>query len=242
MSLIKQDGLAFKILNGEVYCNSTEIAKEFGKAPSFVMRKIRDAVANLEKLDDAKMHRPIRKYFIDSSYINSQNKTMPRYDLTYLGFQLIALAFTGDKAFNNRLRFINAFEQLLRGVAVNKEKAELYTKDLVHIELREEGKKVRSKLTDAIRDYLLPQRVAENKETSQFVERYITSYTAHIVYKKLNMLPQKGLKVNRDAFTAVEKVRVMDLEDKVADMIISKAKEGIHYKEVYKQIKKELEA
>jgi len=237
MSLVKQDDLVFKILNGDVYCNSSEIAKEFDKSHPSVLKKIR---LEIERFHESNLTSEIKEHFIDSSYINSRGKEYKRFDLTYLGFQMIALQYSGKKAFDNRYRFINAFKKLLAEVAKNKQLAREYTKDLVHIELREEGKKARNKLTDTIRDYLLPQRISENKESSQFVSRYATSYTTHIVYKKLKMLPLKGLKVNRDAFSVIEKVRVMDMEDNIADLIKKYADEGKHYKEIYTIIKTEL--
>ncbi len=194
-----------------IYCDSIELAKELNKSHAFILKKIDEEISFLDGVNDYKTD----EFYTDNSYVNANNKKLKRYSLTYKGY----IAISCPLSFDVRLQVVNDFNKEL---------------------IREEGKKARHKLTDAIQDHLLPQRIKENKETSQFVERYITSYTTHIVYKKLNMLPAKGLKVNRDAFTAVEKVRVMDLEDRISELIVKYAESGMNYKDVYQKIKNEV--
>ncbi len=231
----KQDGFIFNVVNGEVYANSNEIAKQFGKRHDDVIKKIDNEI---ERFHSAKLRNAIDDFFRVSDYINSNNRSFRRYDLTFKGFQQIVLSYTGDKAFENRVNFINAFETLLKTVHDNQLQAQLNLKSDVWLDIRTEAKLERTKFTDALSEVFMPQRVKEGKETDQFLSRYIKNFTDNIIYKKLGIKTTIGVKVNRDIFTATQIVKVGIIEEQISELIYKYQDE--YYKDIYKIIKAEL--
>jgi Rha family phage regulatory protein len=53
-----------------------------------------------------------RRNFTPSSYVNDQNKPQPMYQITRDGFMLVAMGFTGKKATEFKIRFIEAFNAM----------------------------------------------------------------------------------------------------------------------------------
>lgn len=99
-------------------------------------------------------------------------------------------------------------------------------------------KVTRRLLTDAIKAYIVPMREAEGKESSRFECNQISNYTRYVVYKKLGIDIQTGVKVNRDAFSIQQNLEIEKLERIVAGMIFILSSEGKHYTEIYAEIKK----
>jgi len=231
----KQDGFIFNVINGNVYCNSNELAKKFKKRHDKVLEKIDKEIKRFISLSKGKQ---IDDFFRESSYVDAGNRTYRRFDLTFKGFQMIALTYNDKDAFENRLDFINAFETLLKKIAENKLQAQLNLKSDIWLEVRTEAKLTRTKFTDALNEVFMPQRVEEKKETAQFLERYISNFTNHIIYKKLNIVTPTGVKVNRDSFDIKTVIKVELLEEEVSKLIY-KYKDR-YYKDIYKDIKEEL--
>ena len=50
--------------------------------------------------------------FRQSSYFNLQGKEQPCYEMTKDGFTLLAMGFTGKKAIEFKINYINAFNQM----------------------------------------------------------------------------------------------------------------------------------
>lgn len=51
-------------------------------------------------------------YFVESSYVDSTGRTLPMYIVTEEGFALLAMGFTGQKALEFQIRFLNEFKRL----------------------------------------------------------------------------------------------------------------------------------
>ena len=74
-----------------------------------------DVLRDIDKLACSQEFR--ERNFALSSYLTSQNKEMPMYEITKDGFSFLAMGFTGEKAGEFKEKFINEFnkrEQLLR--------------------------------------------------------------------------------------------------------------------------------
>jgi len=213
--------------------HSTDIAKMFGKRHIDVVRMIEKTSISLCKITQSDS-----QYFKDSSYINARGKDYKRFELTRKGFDLIALSFTGEKALQFKLWYIDEFHKKTDIIKEHKQIAYEHNENPVWLEFRKQGKEIRTKFTDAINDYLLPQRVAENKETSQFVSRYISSYSK-LIYKVLNVTLPKGAEP-RDTLDMRTLFKIEEMEIKVSNMIIGLASQDIHYKEIYQEIKSAL--
>jgi len=223
-----------KITKRGATVKSDDVAKVFGKTHFNVLKLIDKHIASLFQMEYSEMQ--ISQYFIKDNYINSRGKLYRRFQLTRKGFDLVALSLTGKEAFQYKVWYIDEFFKKSDIIQKNKQIAYENSENPIWLEFREQGKAIRTKLTDAINDYLLPQRVEENKETSQFVARYITSYTK-LIYKVLDIDTPI---VDRDTMDLRLLFKIEQLEERVANLIEEYANEGIHYKDIYKRIKKEL--
>ena len=83
--------------NGQVFASSLDIANVFEKPHDEVLRKIRTF-----------SERGLRN-FTESSYLNAQNKQQPMFEMNRDGFAFLAMGFTGKKAEDWKLDFIDAF-------------------------------------------------------------------------------------------------------------------------------------
>lgn len=95
---------------------SLDIAETFGKEHKRVLQDIRE----LECSEDFGRHN-----FVQSSYVNCQNKKQPMYYVTRDGFTLLAMGYTGEKAMKFKegyIRQFNAMEKLLIGKIKEREK------------------------------------------------------------------------------------------------------------------------
>jgi len=95
---------------------------------------------------------------------------------------------------------------------------------------------INTKLKKVIRDKMTVVRLKEGRMNDG---KYYASITK-LLYKKLGIDLPKGANP-RDVLDKRSLVRLEDLEDEVADYIEKCAKDGMHYKDIYKAVKKHLE-
>lgn len=91
--------------NGKVYATSRQIAKDFGKEHKHVLNNVREIIKNLADENSA------TNYFIKSTYKN-RGKDYPEFKLTKDGFTLLAMGFTGAKALQFKIDYINKFNEM----------------------------------------------------------------------------------------------------------------------------------
>lgn len=89
------------IKNDEAVTTSLQVAEVFKKQHRNVLRKIDDLVGQL-KNEQSKM-------FVRSSYLNDQKHRQPMYYINRDGFSLLVMGFTGKKALEWKLKYIEAF-------------------------------------------------------------------------------------------------------------------------------------
>ena len=94
--------------NGQIFANTLDIAKVFGKEHKNVLAKIR-SFSTRAGLN-----------FKPSSYIGDDNTNQPMYEMNRDGFAFLAMGFTGKKAEDWKLDFIDAFN--LMEVELEKQK------------------------------------------------------------------------------------------------------------------------
>lgn len=88
--------------DGKLTVSSREVAERFEKQHSHVMESIRNLVVE---------NSTTKKLFIESAFQN-RGKEYPEYLLTRDGFSLLAMGFTGAKALEWKLKFIEAFNKM----------------------------------------------------------------------------------------------------------------------------------
>lgn len=104
--------------DGELVVTSRQVADDFEKEHSKVIRTIENLFQGIAKSGDTPS-----KYFIMDSYENEQNKQKYiQYLVTQRGFSLLVMGFTGAKALEWKLKYIEAFnkmEEHIKGQAFN---------------------------------------------------------------------------------------------------------------------------
>ena len=88
---------------------SMEVAQMVGKQHSDLLKDIRRYIA---QLGEGKI--PSSDFFTESTYQNSQNKTMPCYIVTKKGCEFIAHKLTGQKGTEFTAKYINRFHEMER--------------------------------------------------------------------------------------------------------------------------------
>lgn len=95
-----------KINNDEVVVvSSRKVAEDFGKEHKNIIRDIEGKVEEIGSKLSA-------SYFIPSSYKDSMNRVKTEYLLTRDGFSLLVMGFTGAKALQWKLKYIEAFNKM----------------------------------------------------------------------------------------------------------------------------------
>ena len=102
--MIMTTELVFMGESGQAITNSLLVAKKFGIDHKHVLESIR-------KLMTAE-NSAVLQMFEESTYINEQNKTQPMYLMNRDGFTLLAMGFTGTKAMEFKIDYINAFNKM----------------------------------------------------------------------------------------------------------------------------------
>lgn len=82
---------------------SLKVAKVFEKEHRNVMQSIKNLTAE---------NSATRKMFIEDSYLNSRNQRFPMFYMNRDGFTLLAMGFTGSKAMEFKLKYIDAFNKM----------------------------------------------------------------------------------------------------------------------------------
>lgn len=94
-----------KTEDGELVVTSRQVAEDFGKRHSDVLRTIEDKMKVNEILRSP-------KYFIESTYIDKSNRQSKEYLLTRDGFSFIVMGFNGKRADEWKLKYIEAFNRM----------------------------------------------------------------------------------------------------------------------------------
>lgn len=201
--------------NGEAVCDSLQVAGKFRKTHYHVIRDIENLIGGISKIGGT-------HYFKKSYYVNEQNgQRYPKYFMSRDGFSLLAMGFTGKKALEWKLQYINAFNQMENFI---KEKA-----TETWVETRKSGKLTRKAETDTIQK--LVQYAKEQGSTH-----------ADMLYMTYSKLANKMSGIQkRDEATVTQLNNLSLMENVILHIIDNGIMVQKHYKDIYKDCKKRLE-
>lgn len=100
------------IKNDEAVTTSLLVAEFFEKRHDNVMRAIKNTLGDLPKNEVVKI--------IEDSYVDAKGERRKMYYMNRAGFELIAMGFTGRKAMEWKLKYIEAFEQMQKYINFRK--------------------------------------------------------------------------------------------------------------------------
>ena len=92
--------------NKQAVTTSLNVAKSFGKEHAKVIRTIES------KIDSSQNRREYQKMFLEGTYKDRSGKSNKMYYMNRDGFTFIAFGFTGRKADDFKLQYIDAFNQM----------------------------------------------------------------------------------------------------------------------------------
>lgn len=123
--------------NGEPVASSRQIAESFGKEYKDVLEAIRTKTAKNSAL---------LEMFHLTEYTTSQNKKLPMYLMNRDGFSFLVMGFTGKKADEWKLKYIQAFNAMEKQLAQRPQlsRAELMAQALIaaHDELEHKDRQI----------------------------------------------------------------------------------------------------
>jgi Rha family phage regulatory protein len=147
------------IEKNQAVTNSLKVAEVFGKRHDRVLQDIRDLGCS----EEFRIHN-----FVESTYVNSQNKEMPMYYMNQKGFTLLAMGYTGKEAMKFKEAYINEFERMeqeLKKPRVLSEKEQLMAAMKLTLESAEEIAAMKEDVVEV---------KTEMKEVRGMVENQIT--------------------------------------------------------------------
>lgn len=189
----KQKGMIFlneiTITNrdGKLTVSSLQVAKDFGKRHDHIMRDIENLIAetSAENSDNLTTQNwGVKSFFTENTYINERGRTYRCYDMTRDGFSLLVMGFTGKKALDWKLKYIEAFnameQQLLNNNGLNVNLEELIAKT------------VTMSISETVKALipLMKTPAQEIKELHSETKRIKKKYK-HITPSKISMLEPK---------------------------------------------------
>lgn len=92
--------------SGQIFTTSLKVAEHFQKQHKDVLKALK------KLLSDCPDSAFAERNFAPSSYQDSTGRTLPMYCLTEEGFALLAMGFTGPKALQWKIDFLNAFRAM----------------------------------------------------------------------------------------------------------------------------------
>lgn len=100
----------------QVFTTSLKIAEYFGKSHKHVLNSIKKLIEQISRLNfepriDAENDFS-RPNFRPRDYKDARGKTYPMFEISHDGFALLAMGFTGQKALEWKIKFLNAFREM----------------------------------------------------------------------------------------------------------------------------------
>lgn len=196
----------------QVVCDSLQVAEKFGKNHKDVLRLINKLTAQ---------NCAILKMFFKGEYKGKNGAKYPMMYMTRDGFSLLVMGFTGNKALEWKLKYIEAF---------NKMEAMLQERSTATWqETRRLGKLTRRSETDAIKQ-LVEYAKAQG------------SQRADKLYMTYSRLANKYAGItSRDETTIMQLNRLAMIEGIISNVIIAGMAASKHYKVIYQDCKARLQ-
>lgn len=196
----------------QVVCDSLQVAEKFGKRHKHVL----DSIYKLMAENSA-----VLKMFFGGKYKGKNGATYPMMYITRDGFSLLVMGFTGTKALEWKLKYIEAF---------NKMESMLYERRTVTWqETRQIGKLTRRSETDTIKQ-LVEYAKAQGSQRADKL---------YMIYSKLAN-KYAGI-TNRDLATVMQLNRLAMIEGIISNVIIAGMAASEHYKVIYQDCKARLQ-
>lgn len=154
--------LVFRGQNDQVITTSLLVAETFEKEHRNVLKAIRKLMSATNVA--------VAQMFDETTYVNEQGKEQPMFVMNRDGFTLLAMGFSGEKALEFKVKYINAFNAM--EAELKSQKPALPDLDL-KVRFIEWSAKFLG-MNDAGK-LLMARKLAEEYGTQQYLPDYVTS-------------------------------------------------------------------
>lgn len=206
---------------GKAVMSSVDLADLFDKRNKHICRQINHIL---------KDHQTTGANFEPSEYKDKSGKKNPMFWIDRKGAILLIMGFTGSKAIEFKLAFIDAFEAMEKRLMSNE------APDSEWCQSRLEGKKMRRDLTDAIKDYLIPLAMDQGSKSPEKLYMAYTRLLNDAYIEKGNFKKRRG-ETYRDFLSLMEVNFIAKIEERMAEEIIKLCEQSVYYKDIFKKIK-----
>ncbi|ABS43435.1 Cpp32 [Campylobacter jejuni subsp. doylei 269.97] len=115
--IINNQEVIFENKDEQVFCTSLDVAKVFGKRHDHVLRDIENILNDLREIGTSKDLLNFGETYRNTEIrgfgkVKGKTRKDRCYNLTRDGFSLLAMGFTGKKALQFKIAFINAFNEM----------------------------------------------------------------------------------------------------------------------------------
>ena len=182
------------LIKKELTLDSREVAEMVEKNHKELLRDIRTYEGYLGESNFA-----LTDFFIPSTYVSSQNKELPNYQITKKGCEFIAHKLTGQKGALFTATYINRFHEMEQALVEKQPKAIPDDTKAKEIDTKLKNANARLKNANARQAKLLMQ-IAESIEIKEYKQILNAKATEIITGENLLPLPE----VNEKTYTATE--------------------------------------
>lgn len=171
---IHKDVVITRSNDGELVVTSRQIAEDFDKRHADVIEKIEELI---------KTENSVMTMFIESSYKAGTGKSYKEYLITRDGFSLLVMGFTGSRALQWKLKYIEAFNKMEESIKGQTKR--LSTEEMLELQFRY-AKEVKEEVKELRDDF------TEYKETTPLFTVECKELQALVRKKGVEVLGGKG--------------------------------------------------
>ena len=216
-----------EVQRGKVFCDSQMVAEKFGYKHLHVTKVIRKLTDEFTGIKGS-LQEPLNFEELEREYRGQKFKV---YMMDRRSFTVLSMRFTGVKALEWQVKFIDAFfemEQRLVSEEANKKSA-------IWVTQREQGKLVRLTAMDTVKEFV-DYASSQGSQNAKFYYKHVTQ----ACYKCLQLIEAKRPKL-RDTLDMLQLSQLMVAEIVAERSIRKHMTEGEHYKAIFTLVKQDLE-
>ena len=172
---------------------SMEVAQMINKEHRFLLRDIHRYINQINKINESKLGESkiaLTDFFIESTYVTSQNKIQPCYNITHKGCEFIANKLIGIKGTEFTARYVTRFHELEEGNTVNVLISTMKTISDTMLEIQKSTNERLDRLENSLNEIQSTQPKLPKKKWSYWSTKMYPKYQLltdyfHITHKEL---------------------------------------------------------
>jgi Rha family phage regulatory protein len=171
--------------------------------------------------------------FEERDYKDDRGKNYPFFEMTRDGFTMLVMGYTGKKAMQFKIDYINAFSRMEEWIL----SSNVMQQSSEWLATREECKEYRESETDTIRDFI----EYCSAQGSNNAEKYYLAFSKmvnHLMFEIPEGMPKP--KNMRNALTKPQLIQVSTADMIVENAVVEGMAKGLYYKEIYQQAKERI--